>query len=201
MLLLLINSKGKQIYFPQIAQISAESNTYTISEYQRNQREQKRRKHISSRSHRFPQKVTGIQSANISVISGRKKIDDMKENDISYIIRGVIFKVYNTLGPGLLESVYVAALMYELKKEGLSVSKEVAVPVYYNDEKLEKGFRLDILVEDKVIIEVKSVQNLAEVHHKQVLTYLKLTKLKLAILVNFNVDEIIQGIFRKVNNL
>lgn len=125
----------------------------------------------------------------------------MTENDISYIIRGAIFKVYNSLGPGLLESVYVAALMYEFKKEGLSVAKEIGVPVFYNDEKLDIGFRLDILVENKVIIEVKSVEKLAEVHHKQVLTYLKLTKLKLAILVNFNVDDIKSGIFRKVNNL
>ena len=89
----------------------------------------------------------------------------------------------------------------ELRKEGIKVLKEVPVPVYYDDEKLEIGFRLDILVENKVIIEVKSVEHLAEVHHKQVLTYLKLTKLKLAILVNFNVDNIKTGIFRKVNGL
>ena len=125
----------------------------------------------------------------------------MTENDISYKIRGAIFNVYNNLWPGLLESVYVAALMYKLVKEGLSVNKEVPLPVYYNNIKLEVGFRLDILVENKVIIEVKSVENLAEVHHKQVLTYLKLTELKLAILVNFNVNNITDGIFRKVNNL
>lgn len=125
----------------------------------------------------------------------------MTENDISYKIRGAIFNIYNNLGPGLLESVYVAALVFELKKEGLNIKKEVPVPVYYEGEKLEIGFRLDLLVEDKVIIEVKSVENLANVHHKQVLTYLKLTKLKLAILVNFNVDNIKTGIFRKVNEL
>ncbi len=125
----------------------------------------------------------------------------MKENDISYIIRGAIFKVYNTLGPGLLESIYVAALVYELKKEGLKVEKEVSVPVYYEGVTLEMGFRLDILVENKVIIEVKSVENLAKVHHKQVLTYLKVTDLKLGILVNFNEDDIVSGIFRKVNKL
>jgi len=125
----------------------------------------------------------------------------MNENDISYKIRGAIFKIYNTLGPGLLESVYVAALVFELKKEGLKVLKEVAVPVYYENEKLDIGFRLDLLIEDKVIIEVKSVENLAEVHHKQVITYLKITKRKLAILVNFNVDNIKSGIFRKVNGL
>ena len=125
----------------------------------------------------------------------------MDENEISFKIRGAIFKVYNNLGPGLLESVYVAALQYELRKEGLKVNREVPVPVYYEDEKLEVGFRLDLLIEDKVIIEVKSVENLAEVHHKQTITYLKLTKLKLAILVNFNVDNITSGIYRKVNGL
>jgi len=125
----------------------------------------------------------------------------MTENDISYIIRGAIFNIYNSLGPGLLESVYVAALVFELKREGLKVLTEVAVPVYYESENLDIGFRLDLLIEDKVIIEVKSVENLAEVHHKQVLTYLKLTKLKLAILVNFNVDNIKSGIYRKVNKL
>lgn len=125
----------------------------------------------------------------------------MDENEISYKIRGAIFKVYNNLGPGLLESVYVAAIQFELRKEGLKVNREVPVPVYYEGEKLEVGFRLDLLIEDKVIIEVKSVENLAEVHHKQTITYLKLTKLKLAILVNFNVENITSGIYRKVNGL
>jgi GxxExxY protein len=125
----------------------------------------------------------------------------MTENDISYKIRGAIFKVYNRLGAGLLESVYVAALSYELRKEKLKVKLEVPVPVIYENEKLEVGFRLDILVENLVIIEVKSVENLAEVHHKQVLTYLKLTNLRLALLVNFNVADIKSGIFRKVNGL
>jgi len=125
----------------------------------------------------------------------------VKENDISYIIRGAIFNVYNNLGPGLLESVYVAALIYELRKEGLKVEKEVAIPVFYENIKLDVAYRMDLLVENKVIIEVKSVENLAKVHHKQVLTYLKITGMKLAILVNFNVDNINEGIFRKVNNL
>lgn len=125
----------------------------------------------------------------------------MTENDISFRIRGAIFNVFNNLGPGLLESVYVAALRYELEKQYLDVKTEVPVPVYYETEKLEIGFRLDILVENKVIIEVKSVENLAAVHHKQVLTYLKLTELKLGVLVNFNVVNISDGIFRKVNGL
>lgn len=125
----------------------------------------------------------------------------MTENDISYLIRGAIFKIYNELGPGLLESVYENVLMYELQKQGLEVKKQVPLPVIYDNTKLEIGFRLDLLINEKIIIEVKSVENLAEVHHKQVLTYLKLSKLKLGILVNFNVESITQGIFRKVNGL
>lgn len=131
--------------------------------------------------------------------AGNKK--NMEENDISYKVRGAIFNVYNQFGPGLLESVYVAALHEELISSGMNVETEVAIPVYYNQKKLGVGFRMDLLVEGKVIIEVKSIEALAEVHHKQVLTYLKLTGLKLAILVNFNVEDIKSGIFRKVNGL
>lgn len=123
------------------------------------------------------------------------------ENEISYLIRGAIFKVYNELGPGLLESVYETVLLFELQKEGLDVKSQVPLPVFYEGNKLEIGFRLDLLVNDKVLIEIKSVENLAEVHHKQVLTYLKLSNLKLGILVNFNVESITKGIFRKVNGL
>lgn len=123
------------------------------------------------------------------------------ENDLSYLIRGAIFKVYNELGPGLLESVYETVLMYELEKQGLSVKKQVPLPVLYDGIELEIGFRLDLLVNNKVIIEIKSVESLAKVHHKQLLTYLKLTEIKLGILVNFNVDNITEGIFRKVNGL
>jgi GxxExxY protein len=125
----------------------------------------------------------------------------MTENKISYIIRGAIFNVYNGLGPGLLESVYVAALVHELRKEKLNVQTEVPVPVIYDGVKLELGFRLDILVEDLVVIEVKSVEELIAVHHKQVLTYLKLYNKKLGILVNFNTDKITDKIFRKVMDL
>ncbi len=123
------------------------------------------------------------------------------ENDISYLIRGAIFKVYAHFGPGLFESVYVAALEHELMKSGLIVEREVAVPAYYDDKQLDVGFRLDLLVNDLVIIEVKSIETLMEVHHKQVITYLKLTQKKLAILVNFNCVDIEKGIFRKVNKL
>jgi len=125
----------------------------------------------------------------------------LDENEISYKIRGCIFNVYNTLGPGLLESVYEAALAHELSILGLKVNTQVPIPVVYNDIKLELGFRADIIVENKVIIEIKSVENIAEVHHKQVLTYLKLTDIKLGLLVNFNAEDISKSIYRKVNNL
>lgn len=125
----------------------------------------------------------------------------MTENDISYIIGGAIFKVYNTLGPGLLESVYEAALSHQLSSRGLSVHTQVPIPVIYSGQRLELGFRLDMLVEDLVIIEIKSVELLADVHHKQVLTYLRLTGKRLGILVNFNTDDIVSSIHRKVNGL
>lgn len=125
----------------------------------------------------------------------------MTENDLSYIIRGCIFDVYNELGPGLLESVYEAALTFELRGKGLNVKTQVALPVKYKDIQLELGFRIDILVEDKIIIELKSIELILDVHHKQVLTYLRLTNLKLALLVNFNTNDISNSIHRKVNNL
>lgn len=125
----------------------------------------------------------------------------MTENDISYKIRGAIFKVYNSLGPGLLESAYEAVLMHELAKEGLEVKAQVPLPLIYDDIKMDIGYRIDLLVENKLIIEIKSVEKLAEVHHKQVLTYLKLSGLKLGLLVNFNCSEIDRSIFRKVNGL
>lgn len=126
----------------------------------------------------------------------------MKENELSYAIRGAIFKVYNYYGPGLLERVYQKALFRELQKQGFSVKMEVPVSVPYEGEIIdEDGFRLDILVEELVLIELKSVEVLTKLHHKQVLTYLKLTGLSLGILVNFNTEDITKSIFRKVNNL
>ncbi len=125
----------------------------------------------------------------------------MTENDISYKVRGAIFKVFNALGPGLLESAYEAVLMYELIKDGLNVKAQVPLPLVYDNLKMDVGYRIDLVVENKVIIEIKSVENLAEVHHKQVLTYLKLSGLKLGLLVNFNCVEIEKSIFRKVNGL
>jgi GxxExxY protein len=125
----------------------------------------------------------------------------MNENELSYIIRGAIFKVYNTLGPGLLESVYEFALAFELKEIGLNISCQRPFPLNYRGNILETGFRLDIIVENKVIIEIKSVEQLTDVHHKQLLTYLKLTGVKLGLLVNFNTSDVMGSIVRIVNNL
>ena len=125
----------------------------------------------------------------------------MTENEISFAIRGAIFKVFNYLGPGLLETVYEAVLVHELIKLNLNVQRQVPLPVIYDNVKLDVGCRIDLLVEGKVIVEIKSVENLAEVHHKQLLTYLRLAGLKLGILVNFNCAEIEKSIFRKVNGL
>ena len=125
----------------------------------------------------------------------------MSENEISYLIRGAIFKIFNRLGPGLYENVYKQVLKYELEKNGLIVKAEVPLPVFYDKVKMDLGYRIDLLVNDKVIIEIKSIEKLTEVHHKQALTYLRLTGLKLGLLVNFNSANIAKDIFRKVNNL
>lgn len=125
----------------------------------------------------------------------------MTENELSYIIRGVIFKVYNSLGPGLLESTYERILAYELEKVGLKINTQVGLPLVYEDVHLDVGYRIDILVEDKVIIEIKSVEELHDVYYKQLLTYLKLSDKKLGLLVNFNTSNIASSIKRIVNNL
>lgn len=114
----------------------------------------------------------------------------MQLNDLTYQIRGAIFKVHSHLGPGLLESVYQAALLHELVTLGFIVHSHVGLPVDYNGVQLELGFRIDIIVEDEVIIEIKSVEKIHDVHKKQLLTYLKLSGKKLGLLVNFNVNSL-----------
>jgi GxxExxY protein len=140
-------------------------------------------------------------SAYLAKSAGLLKINGMTENEISYLIRGAIFKLVRKLGAGLYENVYKHILKYELEKLGLNVKIEVPLPVIYDAILFDIGFRIDLLVNDKVIIEIKSVEKLADVHHKQIITYLKLTGLKLGILVNFNSDNIANDIYRKVNNL
>lgn len=125
----------------------------------------------------------------------------MTENELSYIIRGAAFKVHTELGPGLLESVYEKALSFELQEQGLEVRTQQGVEMYYKEIKFDVGFRLDNLVNDLVIVEIKSVETLLDVHHKQLLTYLKLTGKKLGLLINFNSGSLKNSITRIVNNL
>lgn len=120
-------------------------------------------------------------------------------NDLTYKIRGCIFEVYNTLGPGLLESAYENALMIEFKAQGINASNQVMLPVVYKGINLETDFRLDILVENQVVIELKSVEHLLPVHYKQIDTYLKLAGKQLGFLVNFNTDSINSNIHRRIN--
>ena len=125
----------------------------------------------------------------------------MTENEISYLIRGAIFKVYNNLGPGLFESVYESALFYELTKTDLQVKKQVEIIIPYEGIVLDPAFRIDLLVENKVIIELKSVEDLAPIHYKQLSTYLRLTNKKLGLLVNFNTLNILDDIKRVANKI
>jgi GxxExxY protein len=123
------------------------------------------------------------------------------ENQLSYLIRGAAFKVHSTLGPGLLESVYETALEYELKTMSLEVRSQMGIPMYYKEILFDVGYRLDLLIEDKVIIEIKSVDKLIDIHHKQLLTYLKLMDKKLGLLINFNSTSLEKSIVRIVNHL
>lgn len=122
----------------------------------------------------------------------------MTENEISYQIRGAIYNVYKELGPGLLESVYEEALTYELQKRGLSVERQLEVPIHYDGHLLNTSLRLDLLVEGKVIVELKSVKEMQEVFFKQTRTYLRLKGLKLGLLVNFNTDDILNNSIHRV---
>ncbi len=119
-------------------------------------------------------------------------------NEISYKIIGCAYNVHSDLGPGLLESTYETCLEYELISFGYKVERQKPLPVIYKDIKLSAGYRIDLLIEDKVIIEVKSCEAIAPVHEAQLLTYLKLAKVKLGLLINFNVADLKQGINRRV---
>jgi GxxExxY protein len=133
----------------------------------------------------------------------RKKIKEgiMTENEIAKIIVNVAYNIHVKLGPGLLESVYEEILFYELGKHNLPVERQKAIPVVWENRKMEIGFRADIIVDNKVIIELKSIERIAPVHPKQLLTYLRITNLKLGLLINFNEKLIKDGITRIVNNL
>ncbi|MBB4800486.1 GxxExxY protein [Flavobacterium nitrogenifigens] len=125
----------------------------------------------------------------------------MTENDLSRIVFNSALKVHQTLGPGLLENAYEECLFYELRKLGLAVEKQKALPLLYEEIKLDIGYRFDILVENKLILEIKAVDCLNEIHFAQLLTYLKLTDCKLGLLINFNVALLKHGVKRIVNNL
>ncbi|MEC3877778.1 GxxExxY protein [Chryseobacterium salviniae] len=111
------------------------------------------------------------------------------------------FNVYNKLDPGLLEIVYQRILIYELEENGLDIKSEVEIPVIYDEKKFDLNFRIDILVENKVILELKSVKSIEEIHYKQLQTYLKLSDKRLGLLINFNTTNILDGIKRVVNKL
>tara|TARA_R110001583_G_scaffold178822_2_gene335060 strand:- start:2340 stop:2711 length:372 start_codon:yes stop_codon:yes gene_type:complete len=120
----------------------------------------------------------------------------MTENEISNIIIGKAIEVHRTLGPGLLESAYQECLYYELINKGLKVEKEKALPIVYKDIKLDHGYRIDLLIENKIVIELKTVEFLIDVHTAQILTYMKLGNFKLGLLLNFNVKLLKEGIKR-----
>ena len=123
----------------------------------------------------------------------------MTENEITYEVRGAIYDVYKELGPGLLESVYEKALCYELARRGLKVERQLEVPIRYKGNELKTALRLDVLVEGKVIVELKSVEDMKPVFAKQLLTYLKLMDKRVGILVNFNTDDILTAMKRIAN--
>ena len=124
----------------------------------------------------------------------------MTDNDITYEIRGAIYDVYKNLGPGLLESVYEEAMVYELQKRGLKVERQVEVPIHYDGHIMKTALRIDILVEGRVVVELKSVKEMQDVFWKQTRTYLRLTGLKVGILVNFNTDNILEDSIHRVAN-
>ncbi|WZL88353.1 GxxExxY protein [Salinimicrobium sp. 3283s] len=123
----------------------------------------------------------------------------MKEQDLSYRIIGIALELHKILGPGLLESTYENALAYDLRAAGLEVKQQHPMPFFYKEIKMDVGYRIDLLVESKIIIEVKSLENLAPVHFAQLLTYLKLSELKVGLLINFNTKMLKDGIHRIVN--
>lgn len=125
----------------------------------------------------------------------------MTENEIAKIVFETSLDLHRTYGPGLFESVYEEIMFYELTKTNLLVERQKAIPVYHEEVKMDIGFRADIIIENKVVVEIKSVEELAKVHYKQVMTYLKLTNCKLGLLINFNVDLLKDGFHRVANGL
>ena len=125
----------------------------------------------------------------------------MTENEISYKIIGAALEIHKNIGPGLLESAYESALAFDLRELGFKVKQQVPMPFIYKGIKQDVGYRIDLMVNNKVLIEIKFVETLAPVHYSQTLTYLKLSGLKLALLINFNTKVLKEGVHRIVNNL
>jgi GxxExxY protein len=125
----------------------------------------------------------------------------MTENEVAKEIVEVAFKIHSTYGPGLLESVYEAIMAYELSKRGLTVTRQQPIPLVHENIRMGVGFRADLIVHGKVVVEIKSIEAMVPVHKKQLLTYLRLTDKRLGLLINFNVDLIKHGISRVVNQL
>ncbi len=125
----------------------------------------------------------------------------MTENEIATTVVDAAYTIHTRLEPGLLESVYETTLAYELTKRGLTVRRQQAMPVVYESVRMDIGFRADLIVADKVIVEIKSIEAVSPVHRKQLLTYLRLTDKRLGLLINFNVELIKGGLTRVVNNL
>ncbi len=125
----------------------------------------------------------------------------MTENEIATLVLDIAFKIHRKYGPGLFESVYEEIFCYELRKAGVFFTRQQAIPLVHEEIKLEVGFRADVIIENKVIVEIKSIETIADIHFKQVLTYLKLSDLKLGLLINFNVVLLKDGIHRIANKL
>jgi len=125
----------------------------------------------------------------------------LNHNQISSTIIGIAIDVHQRLGPGLLESVYRQVLAYELRKQGINVVEEQPIPVYWDDQKLEVGFRADLVVQDKIIVELKSIEKVTSVHKKVLLTYLRIADKQLGLIINFREELLKNGIHRLVNDL
>lgn len=123
----------------------------------------------------------------------------MTDNEITYKVIGSVYKIHHDLGPGLLESTYKKILLYELNKDGLKAESEVRIPIVYDGKQFDEEYRADIIVEGRIILELKSVLEMKPVFHKQLLTYLRLSHLRLGLLINFGENEIKKGIHRVVN--
>ncbi len=122
-----------------------------------------------------------------------------RENELATVILDVCFRIHRLYGPGLFESVYEELVCYEFAKENISFERQKGIPLIHEEVKLEVGFRADLVIENKLLVELKSIETLADIHHKQVQTYLKLSKLKLGLLINFNVPYLKEGIKRIIN--